>query len=56
MLMATYVVVNKGFRPLEVAEACHLATISSFIGPFLLMLKISEFKVQLTCTTPPIIG
>ena len=41
----------------EVAKAIHLAaTISLFIGRFVLMLKILEFKVQLTRTTLPIIG
>ena len=53
--MATCVVVNK---PLEVAKDRHLATISLFIRCFVLVLKISEFKVQLICTTwePPIIS
>ena len=52
-VLATYVVVNK---VLEVAKAYYLATISLSIGRFDFMLNISEFKVQLTRTTPPIIG
>ena len=43
-------------KPLEVAKACYLATISLSIGRFVFILNISEFKVQLTRTTPPIIG
>ena len=43
-------------KPLQLENACHLAKVSLPVQRFLSVLTMSEFKVQLTCTTPPIIG
>ena len=39
-------------KPLQLANACHLATVSLPVRPFLSVLTMSEFKVQLTGTPP----